>query len=330
MNPIAFRRVKPADTGFSHTVIEMFMVEANEAVSRALTEAGLDHLRRVHPEPDPTAVEGLGVLAPALGRPPPASLSRASIRSLLDAARGRPAERAVNFVLLRTLAQAVYSPSPLGHFALASDDYCHFTSPIRRYPDLTVHRLFDALVGGRPPRRHRADVVTPPVEELAELGRAASATERRAQQAERSAAASLLLLLMQGKMGETFDGVVTGVLPFGAFVQVHPSLAEGVVRVSNFGRDDWLYDRRAGTFVGRRTRRTVHLGLPVRVRVAAVDLPRQELVLVPEPAGVFGASPPAAASPASVRRPRKSDAHGGSRRGPRGAARQKKRGHQGP
>ena len=307
-----------ADAGFSHTLIEMFMVEANEAVSRALTEAGLDHLRRVHPEPDPAAAEGLALLGPVLGHLPAASLSRASIRSLLDAARGRPAEQAVNYVVLRALAQAVYSPSPLGHFALASDDYCHFTSPIRRYPDLTVHRLFDTLVVGRPARRRAANKSVSP-DDLTELGQAASAAERRAQQAERAAAASLFLLLMRDRVGEVFDGVVTGVLPFGAFVQLLPSLAEGLVRVSEFGRDDWLYDRRTGVFTGRRTRRTVHLGLPVRVRVAAVDLPRQELVLVPETPEALGrGSAEPAACPA------------GGRRGTRRLSRQKKRGHQGP
>ncbi|MEW6251325.1 MAG: RNB domain-containing ribonuclease, partial [Planctomycetota bacterium] len=137
-----------AERSFPHTIIEMFMVEANEAASRALREAGFEHLRRIHPPPEPEQAEALAQLAPLLGHRPPNVLTRETINRLLDDVRGRPEEPAVNMVLLRSLAQAAYSPANIGHFALASADYCHFTSPIRRYPDLAVHRLLELALPG--------------------------------------------------------------------------------------------------------------------------------------------------------------------------------------
>lgn len=304
----------PADTSFSHTIIEMFMVAANEAVARGLRALGVDGLRRVHPPPEPAAAESLAPLAPLLSERPPRVLDRASIRHLLERARGRPEEPIVSYVLLRSLSQACYSPAAEGHFALASDDYCHFTSPIRRYPDLTIHRLFDLLVRGERPRRGRraaADREHQAEADLAELGRWTSAAERRAQQAQREAVHALLLLLMKSKVGQVFDAAVTGVASVGAFVQLQPHMAEGLLHVADFGGDDWDFDRRTGTFLGRRTGRVVHLGQRLRVQVAAVDELRQELVLVRADRSPLGTSP-------GERTPPRRSARAGSRRGRRG------------
>ncbi|MEW6253343.1 MAG: S1 RNA-binding domain-containing protein, partial [Planctomycetota bacterium] len=122
--------------------------------------------------------------------------------------------------------------------------------------------------------------------ELTQLGRHTTATERRAQQAEREATTALLLLLMQQKLGAVFDGIVTGLLPLGVFVQIRPFMAEGLVRVADLGDEQWHFDRETNAFIGLNTRRLVHLGQPMRVQVAAVDLVRQELDLFPvEPVG---------------------------------------------
>jgi ribonuclease R len=272
----------PADMSFSHKIIEMFMVEANEAVCRLLTRAGVPHVRRIHPKPEPEAMQRFAGVSAALGLPKPHGLDRASIRAALDSVRGQPAEPAVNFLLLRCMSQACYSPSREGHFALASEHYCHFTSPIRRYPDLVVHRLLDSHLRGklrRTKRQREAGLI--PAFELAEIGRSASAAERRAQGAEREAKTALLLGLMRSRVGEALDGIIIGVASFGAFVQVCPFAAEGLVRVADFGPGKWHFDRQGEQSVGGRSRRVVRIGQAVRVVVAAVDERRLEMVLVP-------------------------------------------------
>jgi len=280
-----------AGVAFSNRIIEMFMVEANEAVSTALTRAGLRHLRRIHPEPEFAETTALAPLAPVLGHRVPKAVTRTTVRELLEDVRGKPEEAAVNMILLRALPQASYSPEDVGHFALACDDYCHFTSPIRRYPDLTTHRLLNLLIRseGRGRRRARAGIALSD-REWGELGRETSAAERRAQQAEREIQAQLLLLLMSEKVGQTFEGTVTGVASFGAFVQIAPFLAEGLVHIDDLGPDEWTYDRRGGVLVGRRSGKVVHVGLSLRVTVARADRARAEMVLVPAQRGVVGAA----------------------------------------
>lgn len=279
---------RAARVSFAHTIIEMFMVEANEAVSRRLRSAGIEHLRRIHPPPDPTEAASLVQLAPVLGSRPPATLERGSIIALIESVRERPEAAAVSYVLLRSMPQARYSPSHEGHFALASDDYCHFTSPIRRYPDLTVHRLLETTTAEH---AEREDAVDRPSDiDLASLGEQMSSAERRAQQAERDARATLLLMLMKRRLGEVFDGTVTNVTSFGAFVQLKPTLAEGLIRLGDFGPDAWHYNRRAGVIVGTGTGRVVYIGLPLRVLAVAVDELRMELALVPADGGPIGQS----------------------------------------
>ncbi|MBN2447907.1 MAG: VacB/RNase II family 3'-5' exoribonuclease, partial [Phycisphaerae bacterium] len=272
-----------ADTSFSHTIIEMFMVEANEAVSRTLTEAGVPSLRRVHPPPDPDAVRNLRPLRALLGKAVPRVLDRASIKRLLDAVAGQPEAPAVHYVLLRSMAHAAYGTGDEGHFALASDDYCHFTSPIRRYPDLAVHRALAALLETKSARRRKSntDAASSAEVEMMELGQQQTAAERRAEQAERDARRALLLQLMSTKIGETMEGLVTAVTPRGVFVQLQPTLAEGFVDVNDFGADVWEHDQRASVFVGVQTRRMVFVGLRVNVVVTAVDTIRERLELVP-------------------------------------------------
>ncbi len=278
----------PADTSFSHTLIEMFMVEANEAVCRMFAAIGVPHLRRTHDDPDPEAVVRLGHQLVPLGIPVPTELNQHSMQDLLASVKGKPAEHAVNFVLLRCLAQATYSPGMIGHFALASRDYCHFTSPIRRYPDLIVHRLLDELRTGDNVNRFEANEAIPDTETLQQIGRECSASERLSQQAERDARQWLLLDFLQRFLGDTFDGLITGVSSIGAFVQIQPYLAEGLVRVEDFGPDHWDHNEESSTFVGRNSRQLICFGQPVRVQIASIDPFAQEMNLVPAEDAPFG------------------------------------------
>lgn len=304
------RDAGPADASFSHTIIEMFMVEANEAVSAFLHGHGVTHLRRVHPLPVTDPGVSLRQLTTLLGSRPPRVLSRDYVQSVLARVAGRPEESAACYVLLRALSQAFYSPIAQEHFALASEHYCHFTSPIRRYPDLTVHRLVhDVLRAGRQPRRRRREEGQADHESLLALGRHCSAMERRAQAANRDAVQTLLIEILRDQIGKTFDAVITNVLSYGAFVQIRPYLAEGLVPVEKFGGDDWEYEEQRAIFVGRRTRRIIALGQVVRVRLVELDAIRNEIRFEPDerrPFGIHTAAPRDAAAQDKRRAQRRS------------------------
>ena len=276
----------PEDTSFSHRIIEMFMVEANEAVARSLDRAGLTFLRRIHPEPDDEAAEDLLHYAKSIGYHLQDPRDRRELQRLLNAVRGRPEEYGVHLAVLRSLKRAEYSVRREGHYALASNAYCHFTSPIRRYPDLTVHRLFDAVVRGRvPPRagggRHKAAAQTPSDGPLAELAAHCSRTERRAEAAERELTKVKLLEFLQTRLGDTFTGIITGVQAFGVFVESPELLVDGLVHISNLRDDDYRFDRRRWALVGSRSARVLRVGSPLEVRIAAVNIPRRQLDLEP-------------------------------------------------
>ncbi len=251
----------------SHWIIEEFMLAANEAVASALAAAGAGFLRRIHPQPDPRKLRQLTEFVSELGFQVDSLESRFEIQRLLDTARGRPEEHAIHYAVLRNLTRAAYGPQEDGHYALASDCYCHFTSPIRRYPDLQVHRALDALDRGR----------RTPVEGLVGLGQECSDLERRAEAAERELVKLKLLLFLRSRIGEEMDAVVTGVEAFGIFVQGLALPAEGLVPLDALPDDAWRYDRASHTLSGRRAGHSIRLGDRVRVAVARVDLDRREL-----------------------------------------------------
>ncbi|NIP86652.1 MAG: VacB/RNase II family 3'-5' exoribonuclease, partial [Planctomycetales bacterium] len=253
----------------SHQVIEEFMLAANEAVARILQEAGIVFLRRIHEPPDPRKLQELTLFARELGLEVTSLESRFALQGLLNQLEGRPEEHAVSYATLRSMQKAVYSPAEEGHFALASDCYCHFTSPIRRYPDLTVHRLLDALLASRAPRQH--------VDELANLGDHCSQREQRAEQAERELIKVKLLNYLSERIGEEMDAVVTGVQEFGLFVQGVQLPAEGLIHVTSLQDDYYHYDRGTHSLSGHRAGHSFRLGDYLRVAVAHVDVDRREL-----------------------------------------------------
>jgi ribonuclease R len=253
----------------SHQIIEEFMLTANEAVAQKIEDAGLIFLRRVHGSPDPRKMRVLTEFVRELGFDVENLENRFELQKLLDSLKGDPREHAVNYATLRSMQRAIYSPEEEGHYALASDTYCHFTSPIRRYPDLTVHRLVEALNRGKKPEQR--------MDELLALGDHCSEREQRAAEAERELNKVKLLNYLSDKIGMELDGVITGVESFGLFITGVEIPAEGFVHISSLTDDFYRYDRAGHVIAGFRSGNSFRLGDPVRVAVAAVDIDAREL-----------------------------------------------------
>lgn len=294
---------QPEDDAFTHTLIEMFMVEANEALASLFEDLRVPLLRRIHPEPTPNDTDDLRRAATVAGFKIPKNPEREELQALLDATAGTGAARAVHMAVLRTLTKATYSPALIGHYALASHAYAHFTSPIRRYPDLTVHRALVAYLertenGSKPPRTDadkvalgrvlRDDERCPSEQELVQVGNQCSNTEVNATEAERELRQFLVLQLMAEHIGEEFDGVVTGVTPKGVYVQLNKYLADGMIQKSDLPGDStrsnrppsWRIDDRTGALVDVHSGRSYSMGDSVRVNVAAVDLATRRMDLL--------------------------------------------------
>jgi ribonuclease R len=264
------KEVRPAPRYFSQRIVEVFMIAANEAVARALGEAGAPAVYRVHPSPDPEKMEVFAKLAENLGapvsydrkiRPSPKRLS-----GYLQSLEGRPVKEIVSQLLLRSLMQARYSENCEGHYGLASSAYLHFTSPIRRYPDLAVHRQLIALIEGDAGNwPHREGEVT----KVAEL---CSRSERMALAAERTTASLYRAAYMRERLGDTFEGVVAAVFDFGVFVRMFPSGVEGLVHISQMQDDYYKFQEDHLALVGRRTGKAYRMGTRCQVRVESVQL----------------------------------------------------------
>ena len=288
---------EPEDDAFTHKVIEMFMVEANEASARLFDSLNVPMVRRIHPDPPAHDMSDLRSFARVAGYNIPANPTRKELQTLLNSVQGKPAQQAVHFAVLRTLSQAEYSPLLIGHFALASEHYTHFTSPIRRYPDLIVHRGLDAYLdavaklksGGRDkPKIGRAvqdDPRVPNEDRLQEMCRHCSGTERNSEAAERDLRTYLVLALLAEHLGDDYEGTVTGVTGNGIYVQLDRYLVDGFISVSDISRsfgnvsDRFAYNRNTGGLVAQRSGKTIAIGHRFLVRVASVDTVRRKLDL---------------------------------------------------
>jgi len=255
----------------SHQIIEEFMLAANEAVAEILHSRELSFMRRVHEAPDPRKLKALTEFVKELGIKTESLESRFELQKLLANVEGKPEQHAVNYAVLRSMQKAVYSPLEEGHYALASECYCHFTSPIRRYPDMLVHRLLDELIDGRTPQINLDELIT--------LGEHCSEREQRAAVAERELIKLKLLHYMEGRIGEEMDAVVTGVEQYGLFARGVELPAEGLIHVNSLQDDYYHFDRASRTLMGRRQGSTYRLGDLVRVAVARVDIDQRELDL---------------------------------------------------
>ena len=265
---------EPADNSYPHTIIEMFMVEANEAVASLLNSKKLDFIRRVHPAPDVLNFEVLSRLLKSMGINFPKKAQRGDIQSLLESVKGSPASLAVNLMVLRTFEKAQYSPQNIGHFALASNQYCHFTSPIRRYADLLVHRLLDDHLRNK--KDHSIELPT-----LIEIGKHITYTEQISTDAERELKTVLILQLLSKRIGETIDTVVVGLASFGVFLQCQKFGIEGLVPTEAIGPDKWQYDQKTQSITGTNSGFTLHLGMRIDAKIVSVNVPARQLSLCP-------------------------------------------------
>ena len=253
----------------SHQIIEEFMLAANEAVAEHLASIDVPFLRRVHPAPEPSKLKAFAYFARSLGYTIERDTDRFALQRVLDQSAKQPDVYAVHYALLRSLKQAKYSPVEEGHYALASNTYCHFTSPIRRYPDLTVHRLLGRWL--------RTGKSGSDESELAALGEHCSKTERRADIAERELIKLKLLAYLSERIGLELEVVITGVADYGFFGQAEDLPVEGLVHISTLLDDYFIYEEATHSLTGRRTRQRYRLGDKVKVIVVRVDLQRRQL-----------------------------------------------------
>ena len=270
--------ILPSERNVAHRIIEEFMLLANETVATHLVEHDVPSLHRVHEAPDLKKVADFEAFITTLGYSLAATggpLRPKHFQKLIDRMRGTPEERPIAALMLRTMQKARYDAASLGHFGLAAEHYTHFTSPIRRYPDLVVHRMLRESRSGAIAGSRREELE----EELPEVGRHTSEMERRADDAERELLQWKKVRFMADKVGEEFEGYVTGVAAFGLFVELVEHFVEGLVHVSSMGDDYYRFVEQQHTLQGENTKRVYRLGDRVQVQVVRVDMERRQVDL---------------------------------------------------
>lgn len=267
-----------AERNVAHRIIEEFMLLANETVAQHLDEQQAPTVYRVHEDPDPLKVEEfeefISTLGYSLGAPPDAVRPR-HFQRLVERIHGTPEEKAIAFLMLRTMQKARYDEANLGHFGLAAGSYTHFTSPIRRYPDLIVHRSLRESRQGTLDEERREQLM----EDLPEMARHTSERERRADDAERELVQWKKVRFMADKVGDEFEGYITGVTAFGLFIELIEHFVEGLVHVSTMADDYYRFVERAHIMRGENTGKVYRLGDRVKVQVVKVDMERRQIDL---------------------------------------------------
>jgi ribonuclease R len=289
------RHAKPSpEIKMAYGIVEDFMISANEAVGAFFRERGLDTVWRVHDVPSIERLEEFAHLAAGFGLHlrPEEGLRPLPLRRFLLEVRGRPMERALSYLLLRSLKQAVYDVTNRGHFGLASQEYLHFTSPIRRYPDLLVQRLLRHALKGEGIPAGGGGAPPPPRAALVSMAAESSTAERRAIEAEREVTDMYRAYLMRDRVGEEYDGVISGLTSFGVFVEVREPFIEGMVRVESLGDGAYDFEEDVYRLRGRRSGRTFSLGDPVRVRVENVSVARRRIDFALITGGTAGPTTP--------------------------------------
>lgn len=258
----------------AHKLIEECMLMANQATAKFLAENDEDFLYRIHPKPTTEKVEVTRQFLTAVGLTLDGGVQPESkhFAEVLEDAKGRDDENIIKTVVLRTMKQAVYTPANEGHFGLVFDDYTHFTSPIRRYPDLLVHRAINRVLN-KSTRK--------PSKRMVELGAELSATERRANEATRNVEQWLKCEYMRDKVGEIFNGVISGVAAFGIFIELTDIYTEGIISIRDMKDDYYNFDEIHHRLTGDRSGKVFRLGDTIKIQVASVNLDDREIVFIP-------------------------------------------------
>ena len=257
------------ERGVGQRIVEELMIAANEAVAEILEEANLPIVFRCHQAPPPEKYDFFRKFAHNLGFTTPSTPTPEALQRVVQGAQGTPYERSVNVLVLRTMSQADYRHDNIGHFGLSLQHYCHFTSPIRRYPDLINHRCAIRYLARGGVSSERADEIRKSSEGLLKtLGE----RERQAEQAERTYAKSLKARFLEKRLGETFGAVVSGVAKFGIFVELENYLVEGLLSFRDIGDDYYVFDENRFEVWGKRTGRKFRIGDLVQVQLAKVDV----------------------------------------------------------
>jgi ribonuclease R len=265
----AVKRISAVARNDAHRLIEECMIAANVQAAKFMRKNRIAGLYRVHAKPDPDRFDELRLYLVSLGVkvPHPDHVQPRDFARMIEQVADRPDAAAISMAMLRSMSHAEYTPGNIGHFGLALEAYAHFTSPIRRYPDLLVHRAIRHIIRGGKPGKYDYDK-----NRMEQLGEICSAHERRAEEATREVEAWLKCQYMEGKLGQEFPGVITGITNFGAFVQIPELQIDGLVHVTSLANDYYQFDAGSQSLIGQRTGTRYRLGQPLNVIVARVDL----------------------------------------------------------
>ena len=269
--------VVKAERNIAHRIIEEFMLIANEVVATHISNNQLPSMYRVHEPPPPEKILDFATVAATLGYQlpnDPKKIRPKDLQKLLSKVEGKPEERFINVLLLRSMSRARYDGKNLGHFGLSLESYTHFTSPIRRYPDLVVHRVLKAILANKKSPMQRVQKMGARVQEMAEH---CSITERRADEAEREFVQLKKVEFMKDKLGDVYDGFISGIAPYGMFVELKDFFIEGLIPFKFMDDDHYVYHDKRHFFKGKRTGKVYRLGDPVKVQVVRVDRDKREI-----------------------------------------------------
>jgi ribonuclease R len=266
-----------AERNFAHMIIEEFMIAANEAVAGHLEALNIPSLYRIHEEPDPMKLEGIMKIISSLRiLKKTKTITPKDFSDLIKQIQGTPEEEIINHMILRSLKQAKYSPINVGHFGLASESYTHFTSPIRRYPDLVVHRILREVLT----KKHLGDKRIKDLESLLpDIAFHSSRMERQADEAERAVLSAMRVWFMRDKVGEEFEGKVVSVTPYGLKIRLKDYYVEGFLHVSYMTDDFYQYDEKSLSLHGVHRKKRFTIGKELKVRIDRVDMEEREIVL---------------------------------------------------